>query len=65
MNNDEVLSGSFNVVMSVQGPIGKTGPQGDPAFIQFKIENGYLIVEQAYENYQFVINNDGDLIVIF
>lgn len=65
MNNDEVLNGSFNVVMSVQGPIGKTGPQGDPAFIHFSIVDGNLIVEQAFENYFFVINNDGELVVNF
>jgi hypothetical protein len=64
MNNDEVLDGTFDVMLSVQGPIGKTGPQGEPAFIKFKIENGYLIVDQAYENYTFrIVGND--LIVIF
>jgi hypothetical protein len=64
MNNDEVLDGTFDVVMSVQGPIGKTGAKGDPAFIQFHIDNGCLIVEQAFDNYTFRIVGD-ELIVIF
>ncbi len=46
-----------------QGPRGKVGPKGDPAFIKFNIDaNGNLIVDEVYENYIFVIVN-GDLTV--
>ena len=55
--------GTFNVFMSVQGPIGKTGPKGDPGFLQFRIENGNLIlINETPDAMNFVIVN-GNLIM--
>ena len=62
-NNKEVVI--ISATLSSQEPTGPRGPQGLPAFIQFNIVNGCLIVEQAYDNYIFVITNDGDLVVNF
>ena len=55
----------ISVELNTAGPRGFKGDKGDPSFIQFHIANGCLIVEQAYNNYVFVINNDGDLVVNF
>ena len=55
----------ISVTLNTAGPRGFRGPQGEPAFIQFSIVDGCLYVEQAYENYIFVISNNGDLVVNF
>ncbi|MBO7734892.1 MAG: hypothetical protein J6S67_20190 [Methanobrevibacter sp.] len=55
----------ISVTLNTAGPRGYKGDKGDPSFIQFHIVNGCLIVEQAYENYIFVISNNGDLVVNF
>lgn len=60
MNNEEVLDGTFEVVMSVQGPIGR---RGLPAFIQFYIDNGNLYVDEVYDDYTYEIK-DGYLYVV-
>lgn len=56
---------TISVELNTAGPRGYKGDKGDPSFIQFSIVNGCLIVEQAYDNYYFVITNDGDLVVNF
>ena len=52
----------LNVISVELNTAGPRGFKGDPSFIQFHIANGCLIVEQAYENYEFIIVN-GDLVV--
>lgn len=54
---------TISVELNTAGPRGFRGERGLPAFIQFNINNGNLIVEQVYDDYVFVINNDGELIV--
>ena len=56
---------TISVSLGSAGPRGYKGDKGDPSFIQFSIVNGCLYVEQAYENYIFVISNNGDLVVNF
>ena len=46
---------TISVELNTAGPRGYKGDKGDPSFIQFSIVNGCLIVEQAYDNYYFVI----------
>ena len=52
--------------LSERGPRGPKGDKGDPAFMTLKIDsNGNLIYESVSEEYEFSINEDGELIVEF
>lgn len=60
-----VIKGNMEVnTVGIQGPTGPKGPQGDPAFLQFRVEDGNLILEQNNEDYAFSIEGE-DLIVNF
>lgn len=48
--------------LNERGPRGLQGKRGLPAFIQFHINDGYLVVEQMSDDYTFQIV-DGELIV--
>jgi len=56
---------TISVSLGSAGPRGFKGDKGDPSFIEFRIVDGCLIVEQAFENYIFVINTNGELVVNF
>ena len=56
---DEV---AITASLNERGPRGFQGKRGLPAFIQFHINDGYLLVEQMSDDYTFQIV-DGELIV--
>lgn len=61
-----VPEATINASLGERGPRGPKGDKGDPAFMDFMIdENGNLIYNATSNDYDFAINEDGELVVEF